>query len=232
MTHTDSNPILIAKRIAGKAAADLIQEGMLVGLGTGSTTAFFIEELGKRCQSGLNISAVATSLQSGRHANQVGIPMRNPDEITFLDVTVDGADEIDHKKNMIKGGGGALLREKLLAKASREMIVIIDETKLVEFIGNHPLPIEIVPFVYRTTIRNLEKNGYHGELRLDALNQPFITDNGNYIFDVQYSHLILDPKSEHEKLKMITGVIETGLFFDIAQRIIIGYLDGYTKIYT
>lgn len=232
MTQTDSNPILIAKKAAGLAAAALIEEGMLVGLGTGSTSAFFIEALGKRCQEGLKISAVATSEQSAKHAKHLGIPMMAPDEMTFLDITVDGADEIDRHKNMIKGGGGALLREKLLAQASKEMVVIIDEMKLVEHLGNHPLPIEIVPFVYRSTIQRLAENGYHGALRLTRTQEIFLTDNGNYIFDIHYPHSILDPQHEHDRLKKITGVVETGFFFNLAKRIVIGYEDGFTKIQT
>lgn len=230
MTHTDSNPILIAKKAAGIAAAELIEDGMIIGLGTGSTAAFFIEALGKKCQEGLKISAVATSQQSAQHAQHLGIPMLAPEEITRLDITVDGADEIDHHKNMIKGGGGALLREKLLAQASKEMIVIIDEMKLVEYLGNHPLPVEIVPFVYRSTLQRLEDKGYQGVLRTTRTQEIFITDNGNYIFDIQYNDPILNPQHEHESLKSITGVVETGLFFHLAKRIVIGYEDGFTKI--
>lgn len=230
MTKTDSNPVLIAKKAAGQAAAELIQEGMLVGLGTGSTAAFFIEALGKRCKEGLKISAIATSQQSARQAEHVGIPLKDPATITQIDITVDGADEIDHLKNMIKGGGGALLREKLLALASKELLVVIDETKLVDQLGDHPVAVEIVPFIYRTTMQRLEKQGYHGVLRLDRDNQPFVTDNGNYIFDIQYSQPILDPEKEDKRLKSITGVIETGLFFRVAHRVIIGYEDGFVKI--
>lgn len=230
MTKTDSNPILIAKKAAGQAAAELIREGMLVGLGTGSTAAFFIESLGKRCQAGLKISAIATSQQSARQAELLGISMLDPEIIASLDITVDGADEIDHDKNMIKGGGGALLREKLLAQASKEMVIIIDETKLVEHLGTCPLPIEIVPFVYHTTLHRLEKLGYHGVLRLNRGGKPFVTDNGNYIFDIQYSNPILNPQEEQERLKSITGVVETGLFFHLAKRVVIGYEDGFAKV--
>ena len=230
MTKIDSNPILIAKKAAGKAAAELIEEGMLVGLGTGSTASFFIEALGKRCREGLKISAIATSQQSTRQAEQLGIPLKDPETITSLDVTVDGADEIDHHKNMIKGGGGALLREKILAQSSQEMIVIIDETKLVDHLGTHPLPVEIAQFIYRSTLQRLEAKGYQGVLRLKRDNMPYLTDNGNYIVDIQYSTPITDPIKEQEKLKSITGVIETGLFYQLAGRIVIGYEDGFVKV--
>lgn len=232
MTHTDSHPTFIAKKAAGRAAAELIQDGMLVGLGTGSTAAFFIEALGKRCQEGLKISALATSQQSAHQALQLGIPLEDPRTIMSVDITVDGADEIDHHKNMIKGGGGALLREKLLAQASRELIVVIDETKLVDQLGTHPLPIEIAPFVYRSTLQRLEAQGYQGVLRLNRNEEPYLTDNGNYIADIQYAVPILNPMEEQERLKSITGVIETGLFFDLAGRVIIGYEDGFVKVHT
>ncbi len=179
---------------------------------------------------GLKISAVATSQRSANQAISLKIPMQDPMNICFLDITVDGADEIDQHKNMIKGGGGALLREKILARSSKEMIVIIDETKFVNRIGAHPVAIEIVPFVYRTTIKHLEDLGYRGTIRLNQNGEIFITDNGNYLFDIQYSQPILYPKEEQEKLKSITGVIETGLFFDLASRLMIGYKDGSVKL--
>ncbi len=226
----DSNPLLLAKKAAGQAAADLIKERMVVGLGTGSTVAFFIEALGMRCQAGLNISAVATSQQSAHQAERLGIPLLDPAKICFLDLTVDGADEIDPHKNMIKGGGGALLREKIIAHSSQEMIVIIDETKLVDRLGIAPVPVEIAPFMEGSTLQRLNQEGYAGTLRLGRDLAPFVTDNGHYIFDIQYATLIQDPKKEHVRLKNIVGVLETGLFFDIAGRVIVGYQDGCVKI--
>lgn len=228
MTKSDS--MKIAKQAAGQTAAGFVQAGMLVGLGTGSTSAFFIEALGKRVKEGLKITAAATSQQTLHQAQQLGIPLMDADTLTELDLTVDGADEIDPAKNMIKGGGGALLREKLLAIASREMIVIVDETKLVKHLGTHPLPVEISPFAYRNTIQRMQANGYQGTLRLIRENRPFITDNENFIFDIQFSVPIKEPRREQEKLKAIVGIIETGLFFDIANRVVIGYPDGTVKI--
>lgn len=223
---------MLAKKVAGKAAADLIQDGMLVGLGSGSTAAFFIEALGKRCQMGLKISAVAASQESSYQAQRLGIPICNPDDVVTVDLTVDGADEIDHDKNMIKGGGGALLREKLLAQASKELIIIVDEKKIVDRLGKHPVAVEIIPFIYHSTLKCLNKLGYQGVLRLSAKKEPFVTDNGNYIFDIQYSHFILDPQKEQKQLKSIIGVVETGIFFDFANRIIIGYENGNVKVRT
>ncbi len=232
MTKTDGNPLLIAKRAAGKAAAELIQDDMLVGLGTGSTAAFFIEALAERCREGLKISAVATSQQSTHQAQLLGIPLEDPDTLISIDIIVDGADEIDHHKNMIKGGGGALLREKLLAQASKEMIVIIDETKLVNHLGTHPLPVEIARFLYRSTLHRLEAKGYQGVLRLKRDNEPYLTDNGNYIVDIQYLTPMIDPMKEEANLKSLTGVIETGIFFNLAGRVVIGYEDGCVKVRT
>lgn len=232
MVKSDLDPLVVAKKAAGKAAADLVQEGMLVGLGTGSTAAFFIEALGKRCQEGLKISAVATSQASARQAQLLGIPLKDSADVVLLDVTIDGADEIDHHKNMIKGGGGALLREKLLALASREMIVIVDETKLVDQLGDVAVPVEIIPFLYHSTLQHLDHLGYQGTLRCNRDDTLFITDNGNYIFDIVYKEPILDPVQQHEHLRKIPGVIETGFFFGIAGRVVIGYEDGFVKVST
>ncbi len=230
MAKTNQHSSITAKKAAGQAAAEMIKDGMLVGLGTGSTTAFFIEALGKRCHEGLKISAVATSKQSAWQAEQLEIPLEDFEAITKLDITVDGADEIDPQKNMIKGGGGALLREKLLATASQEMIVVIDEKKLVNHLGFHPLPVEIARFVYRNTLARLEAEGYQGVLRLYSDQEPFVTDNGNYIVDIHYPTPITDPKQEQQRLKNITGVLETGLFFNLAGRVVIGYEDGRVKV--
>lgn len=230
MKKIDNEGVVKGKIAAGHAAAELIQDGMFVGLGTGSTAACFITALGKRCKEGLKISAAATSKQTALQAEQWGIPILDPQLVTTLDVTVDGADEIDPQGNMIKGGGGALLREKLMAKASKEMIVIVDQAKCVDHLGCHPLPVEIIPFLYQTTLLRLNHKGYRGSLRLTSTKSPFITDNGNYIFDIQYNNPILDPEHEHIILKSITGVVETGLFFHIAKRVLIGYEDGSVKL--
>lgn len=233
MSLQDNLLIRNAKKAAGEAGAQLIESGMLVGLGTGSTAAFFIEALGRRCkEEGLKIQAVATSKQSMQQAQRVGIPLEDDRNISYLDLTVDGADEIDPHKNMIKGGGGALLREKLLALSSKEMIVIVDENKFVPYLGTFPVPVEISPFVYQATLSRIQEKGYRGTLRLNRDLTIYATDNGNYIFDIHFKKLLVDPKKMHEKLRSIGGVIETGLFFDIAGRIVVGYQDGLVKIQT
>lgn len=231
MTKTDFTSLIIAKKAAGHAAAELIQDGMLVGLGTGSTAAFFIEALGKKCrEEGLQITALATSLQSMRQAKSVGIPLLESETITILDITVDGADEIDLHKNMIKGGGGALLKEKILAKSSHEMVVIVDQTKLVENLGAFPVPVEIATFAYQTTLKRLTDCGYKSTIRLNRDHSFYLTDSGHYIIDIQFDCPIVDPSLENNRLRDIVGVLETGIFLNMAGRVIVGYEDGFTKI--
>lgn len=219
-----------AKRAAGEAAALWIEEGMLVGLGTGSTALFFIEALAKRCREGLKILAAATSIRSRMTAEQLGIPLIQDQTITHLDLAVDGADEIDPDKNMIKGGGGALLREKILAQAAREFIIVVDEKKCVTALGSFPVPVELLPFAYRSTLSRLEKEGYQAILRLSPNHTPYVTDNGNFIADIHFKYPILNPEKEEEKLKKISGILETGFFYRVAGRVIIGLSKGGTEI--
>lgn len=221
-----------AKKAAGEKAAALIQNDMIVGLGTGSTVFYFIESLIKRCKQGLKIQAVASSARSLEQAKAGGIPLIDINKIIAIDLTVDGADEIDSKKQMIKGGGGALLREKIVAAMSREMVVIVDETKCVSHLGKQKLPIEILPFGHSATIHKLNQRGYRGHLRSTSQNTPYITDNSNYIYDVQLDSSKAHPLEDHEKIKQIPGVLETGFFFNLAGRIIVGFLDGRVVIYS
>jgi ribose 5-phosphate isomerase A len=227
----------IAKRAAGHAAAKLIHDGMLVGLGTGSTAFYFIEALIERCaSSNIKISAVATSERSAAQAKAGGIPLYDINKVTTLDITVDGADEIDHQKRMIKGGGGALLREKILASISREMVVIIDKEKLVDQLGIFPLPVEVVPFAHQLTLSRINKLGCHGSFRRKkngdntTLNELYVTDNGNYIVDIAFPQGCHSPEQTNNALKSIPGVVETGFFFHLAGRVIVGYPDGHIKI--
>lgn len=226
MIKPNFSEIVKAKEAAGRTAANLIQNGMIVGLGTGSTSAFFIEALGQLCREGLQISAVASSQQSMFLARSAGIPLIEHDKIVTLDITVDGADEIDSSYNMIKGGGGALLREKIFAQSSIEFIVIVDESKVVQRLGTFPIPIEICPFAYRTTIYRIEELGYRGKMRCTSDDQFYVSDNGNYIFDIQFTAPIMNPREENELLRNVAGVLETGLFFDVATQVIVGYRNG------
>lgn len=214
------------KKAAGYKAAELIENGMLIGLGTGSTVFYFIEKLIQRVKEGLSIRAVSSSIASQNQAKDGGIPLADIDTITSIDLTVDGADEITAEKEMIKGGGGALLREKILANISREMLVIVDESKVVEKLGKHPLPVEILPFARGAIIDKIKKLGFHGTLRLHNNDGPYITDNGNMIYDIHFESLRDDPEKDHEKLLRIPGVLETGFFLHYAGRVYIGKQDG------
>jgi ribose 5-phosphate isomerase A len=219
------------KEAAGKAAAALIQDGMRVGLGTGSTASYFIDHLIQRCHDGLKISVIATSEQSEKKARQGGIPFCNLETTPWLDITVDGADEIDFQKRMIKGGGGALLREKIIASMSREMIVVVDEHKLVTHLGKFPLPVEIVPFAHNATIQKIHDKGFEGKIRQTSEGTVYYTDNNNLIFDITLPSSLEHPEHTHTLLKSIPGVVETGIFCDLAGRVIVGYDDGQVKIH-
>ncbi len=221
----------IAKKSAGFAAVEFVQGGMIIGLGTGSTTNFFIERLIERCRQGLKISAVATSLRSEVLARNGGIPISDINTINSIDLTVDGADEIDQAKHMIKGGGGALLREKIVASMSKEVIIVVDESKLVKHLGKFPLPVEIVPFAFTATIYRIESLGYLGKLRLNDSGEHYRTDNGNYIYDIHFKKPIEEPDALQHRLREIVGVVETGLFIHLAGRVITGYKDGKVEIW-
>ena len=218
------------KKAVGYKAAELVQDGMRVGLGTGTTSFYFIEKLVQRCREGLKIHAAASSTRSLEQAKQGGIPLLEIDTINSLDLTVDGADEIDPMKRMIKGGGGALVREKILASMSREMIVIVDEKKLVSTLGKCKLPVEILPFAKMATLHQVAKAGYSGEFRKQADGGLFFTDNGNHIIDIQFDQLRENPEGDHETLIHIPGVVDTGFFFNLAGRVIVGFADGQVII--
>lgn len=220
-----------AKKSAAYAAAAFVKNGMIVGLGTGSTATLFIERLIELYREGLNISVVATSSRTEALARKGELPVVDINGLISIDLTIDGADEVDENKCMIKGGGGALLREKIIASMSKELIIIVDETKLVDRLGKKfPLPVEIVPFAHTATMCRIEKLGCSGKLRTDASGEIFKTDNGNYIYDIHFKELIEDPKQLELRLKEIVGVIESGLFVHLANRIVIGYNNGNVKI--
>jgi len=220
------------KKAAGYRAADLVEEGMCVGLGSGSTVFYLIERLTQRCHEGLKIRAISSSQKTEHLARQGKIPLLSMEEVTRLDLTIDGADEIDHEKRMIKGGGGAHVREKILASMSKEMIVIVDETKLVSALGKCKLPVEVLPFAKKATAHHITKAGYHGEFRHDAQGNLFVTDNGNFLFDIHFSQLRDNPEKDHETLLHIPGVVDTGFFFHLAGRVIVGFADGQVVIKT
>lgn len=221
----------IAKQAAAKKAVALVQNGMQIGLGSGSTAVFFIEALIARIQEEkLSIKAIPTSSHTAEIARKGGIVLLNPEQTDHIDLDFDGADRIDAKKRMIKGGGGALMREKIVASMSSEMIVLIDETKQCEILGGFPLPLEISPFGAAATCRAIDRLGYSGALRRTTKGQMFITDNGNYIYDIGMPALFPDPERDNARLKMIPGVLETGFFIGLAGRVIVGHADGSADI--
>jgi ribose 5-phosphate isomerase A len=214
------------KKAVGYKAAEFVENGMLLGLGTGSTVFFFIEKLIQKCREGLKIQAVASSDKTLRQASEGKIPLLDIDKVTLLDLTVDGADEIDLQKRMIKGGGGAHVREKIVAAMSREMIVIVDEKKLVPALGKCKLPVEILPFARNAIFHHISKAGYYGEFRKKTDGSLFISDNGNFIVDIHFDMPREHPEEDHEILIHIPGVVDTGFFFNLAGRVVIGFADG------
>jgi ribose 5-phosphate isomerase A len=219
-----------AKRAAGHKAADLIQNGQIVGLGTGSTTAYFIESLIERCKQGLQITAVSSSRSSTEQARRGGIEVLDINEVPHIDITVDGADEIDPQKRMIKGGGGAHVREKILASASNELVIIVDQTKVVPILGRAKLPVEVLFYGSPATRRKLEELGYTGRWRMNEDKSFYITENGNLIFDIAFGSPLSLPEQDHEKIIHVPGVVDTGFFFGYAGRVIIGSSDGSIKM--
>jgi len=218
------------KIAAGRKAAEWIENGMIVGLGTGSTAECFIDHLIERCKKGLSIKAVASSHASAERARKGGIPVEDINSVPRIDLTVDGADEIDLKKRMIKGGGGAHVREKILACASNEMVVIVDESKCVDSIGKCKLPVEVLFFGSPATRLRIETLGFKGKWRIEQDGTLFLSENGNLIFDIAYETLPVSPEKDHEKLIQVPGVIDTGFFFHLAGRVIVGLYDGSVEV--
>ncbi|MBP1905839.1 ribose 5-phosphate isomerase A [Paenibacillus turicensis] len=218
-----------AKQAAGYRAAEFVEDGMVIGLGTGSTAFYVIEKIGQRVAEGLKVSAIATSKASEELARKNNIPLIEAADVTELDLAIDGADEFDPSLALIKGGGGALLREKLVAINSKRFIVIAGADKRVEHLGKFKLPIEIIPFTYEWTLNQLRKKyDVPFEMRMNN-DELYVTDNGNYIVDASFEK-IESPSTLSEELKAMVGVVDHGLFVDIAELVIVGYDDGSTEI--
>ena len=217
------------KKIVGEKAAEYVKTGMKVGLGTGSTASFAIQALGNMVQNGLNIVCFPTSIASGELAESLAIPLMEEHEVSRLDITIDGADEVSPDKNLIKGGGGALLREKIIGAVSDQYIIIIDDSKKVTQLGAFTVPVEVVPFVWEVTARQIEKLGGETTLR-EADDGFFLTDNGHYILDSDFG-LIEDPKSLEVKLNLIPGVVDNGLFIGMADLIISANSKGELELF-
>lgn len=217
------------KELVGTQAAELVQSGMTIGIGSGTTMEWLIRALGKKINSGLEIRAVSTSSASSELAKQNNIPLIELNDAAKIQLAIDGADEIDPQLQLIKGGGGALFQEKMVAAAAEEFVVIADHTKLVEQLGAYPLPVEVMIFnwkqVEKQLINLLERPL---RLRMKKDGTPFITDHGNYIIDISFDR-IADPDALNEALHDIPGVLETGLFLEMAGKALIGYPDGQTE---
>lgn len=219
------------KKAAAARALDFVESGMKLGIGTGSTAEEFVKLLAQRVAQGLDIVGVPTSERTAKLATGLGIRLTNLDDTPRLDLTVDGADEFDSALRLVKGGGGALLREKIVATASDRMIVIADASKQVAALGAFPLPIEVIPFGALATARHILEvataYGCHGEIarRTDSYGVPFMSDSNNFIFDCAFGS-IPDPDGLARELNLIPGVVETGLFVGIATAALVGSASG------
>jgi ribose 5-phosphate isomerase A len=217
------------KEAAGRAAAKLVSDGDIVGLGTGSTAYFAVIALGERVKAGLRIAGIPTSLQTADLARAVGIPLTTLDEHPEIDITMDGADEVDAQLNLIKGGGGALLREKVVASASRKMVVVVDSGKIVPVLGKFPLPVEVIGFARAVVEKKIAALGASPKLRTRADGSPYITDNGNQILDCSFGQ-IADTWALALALSNIPGIVEHGLFVGLAKLVLVGRGDGVEEM--
>tara|TARA_B110000014_G_scaffold198571_1_gene147792 strand:- start:3162 stop:3890 length:729 start_codon:yes stop_codon:yes gene_type:complete len=218
------------KEEAGIAACNFIKDGMKIGLGTGSTVRYTVIEIGRRIsEDGLNVVGVPTSEATRELALEVGIPLVTLSESSGLDLVIDGADEFDDNFSLIKGGGGALTREKIVAQSSKSMIVVADDRKQVETLGNFDLPVEVLPFEWERT-RDRISSICPGEVTLRGGSEPFVTDNDGYILDCSFGPSISDPKSLEMKILSIAGVVEVGLFVDICDAVILASNGGVSTL--
>jgi ribose 5-phosphate isomerase A len=227
-----------AKRTAAAHAIErFLKDGMMIGLGSGTTSRWFVRILGERVAKGLRVTGVPSSKSTGQLAEEVGVSLADLNDVGQLDLTIDGADEIDSKGQMIKGGGANLLWEKIVAVASKKMVCIVDNSKLVERLGRFPLPVEVIPFAWRSTERHVrklfEEEGF-GDVKIEmrgGLEKPLITDSGHYLLDCHLLQ-IPDPESLGRKLKQIPGVVEHGLFIGIATDAVVGDPSGHAEVLT
>ncbi len=214
------------KEQVGKRAVDFIEDGMIVGLGTGSTVYYLVEALAEKIkEEGISIQCVTTSIRTKEHAESLGIKISDLDEVPYIDLTIDGADEVDPDFNGIKGGGAAHLYEKIVASNSKRNIWIVDESKMVDQLGAFPLPVEVVKYGSGKLFNKLEKEGLNPSWRLDDEGNKLLTDDNNYVIDLNLGTITnIGPLAS--KLNAYTGIIEHGLFIGITDMVIVGYLDG------
>jgi ribose 5-phosphate isomerase A len=219
---------MIAKQVAGEAATARVMPGMRIGLGTGSTVYYTLKKLGEQVRQGLDVQGVATSRQTEQLAREEQIPLLDISQAGALDLTIDGADEFDPALNLIKGGGGALFREKLIASISAELIIVADESKQAQVLGAFPVPVEVTPFGWEITAERIRLLGGKPQLRKTGV-ATYVTDNGNYLLDCRFGE-IARPAELHQQLKALTGVVETGLFTGMASCVYLGRADGSVEL--
>ncbi|AJD92228.1 ribose-5-phosphate isomerase [Jeotgalibacillus malaysiensis] len=212
------------KKAAGEKAAEFVKDGMVVGLGSGSTMYWAIKKLGDLVKEGISIKGIPSSVRTADWAKEFGVPLTDFSEVQRIDLAIDGADEIDPAFGCIKGGGGSLLREKIVDAAADQFIVVADDSKLVSVLGQFPLPVEVVPFGYEVVKEQIAGLGCEPVLRMKG-DQPFITDNQNVILDCSFLE-IKDPQKLHDQLKSLIGVVETGLFIHMADIVVAGRSTG------
>ena len=219
----------LEKETAARAAVELVRDGQIVGLGTGSTAAYAVRFLGERVQAGLRIRGIPTSVNTKELAASLGIPLTTLEEFQQIDITIDGADEVDPELRLIKGGGGALLREKIVASVTRQFVVIADSSKQVASLGKFPVPVEVIPFAQTLVAKKIESLGASVKAREYAYGNPFVTDEGHHILDCTFG-VIFDAESLAKELDHMPGVVEHGLFLGMASVALIGQGDRVIEL--
>ena len=210
----------LEKEAAARASLRFVRDGNIVGLGTGSTAAHVVRFLGEKVRAGLKIRGIPTSVHTGELAASLGIPLTTLEECQQIDVDIDGADEFDPQLHLTKGGGGALLREKIIASASRQVVIIADSSKQVAVLGKFPLPVEVIPFAQSLVANRITALGASVKLRQGAKGNPFVSDEGHHILDCSFGQ-IPDPPALARALSNMPGIVEHGLFIDLATRVLV-----------
>ncbi len=224
-----ADPWELAKKAAARKAVEEVRAGQRIALGTGSTAAWVVREIAGRFPDGGGVECVASSRATERLARSLGLTVRELQSADRFDLMIDGADEATPSLNLLKGGGGALFREKLLAQLSRRRVIVVDASKIVRHLGeSHPIPVEVVPFARPVLLPAFERRRFRAVLRRTASGEPFITDNGNEIVDLTPPGPIGDARALAEELRSETGVVETGIFCGLADRIVVGQANGET----